>query len=187
MYTPRLKQSYQKDVFPALKEKYAIKNVMSVPKLEKVVINVGLGRAVAEPKIVDKVVDDISKITGQKPIITKAKKAISNFKLREGMPIGVKVTLREARMYEFLDRLFNIALPRVRDFRGVSAKGFDKDGNYTLGLKDHTIFPEINIDEVGSPFGMNITVVSTAKNGEQCTELLTALGMPFRKPKTQES
>lgn len=177
----RLYEKYKKEVAPSMQKTFAYKSTMQTPKLEKIVINVGLGRAVSEPKLVENVVKEVAVFTGQKPIVTKAKKAISNFKLREGMPIGCKVTLRKDRMYEFLDRLCSIALPRVRDFRGVSNKGFDKSGNYTLGIKDYAIFPEIKLENVQSTFGMNISFVSTSKNPKEGKELLTQLGMPFRK------
>lgn len=179
---PRLQEKYKKTVVPALTKQFEYKNVMSVPRLEKIVINMGLGkRAVVDSKIIDFAAGELSKITGQKAVTTKSKKAISNFKIREGLEIGCKVTLRSARMYEFFDRLCAIALPRVRDFRGIPTKGFDQKGNYTLGVKDHTIFPEIVFDKGETPVGMNITFVTSAKNNEEGRELLTQLGLPFRK------
>ncbi|HON56044.1 MAG TPA: 50S ribosomal protein L5 [bacterium] len=177
----RLKEKYQKEVISALKEKFGYKNVNQVPKLVKIVINMGLGKAIQDPKIIEEAVDELSKITGQKPVVTKSRKAISNFKLRQGINIGCMVTLRGDRMYEFYDRFVNIALPRVRDFRGVLPKSFDGKGNYSLGIKDHTIFPEINADKVRVTKGMDITIVTTAKTNEEAMELLKLLGMPFRK------
>lgn len=177
----RLKEKYQKEVIPALKEKFGYKNVNQVPKLVKIVMNMGLGRAIQDPKIIEEAVDELSKITGQKPVITKSKKAISNFKLRENMSIGCMVTLRCDRMFEFYDRFVNIALPRVRDFRGVMPKSFDGKGNYSLGIRDHTIFPEINADKVRVTKGMDITFVTTAQSDEEAMELLRLMGMPFRK------
>ncbi|MCB0309335.1 MAG: 50S ribosomal protein L5 [Bdellovibrionales bacterium] len=177
----RLKEKYEKEVVPALVTKFGYKNKMQVPGLSKIVINIGLGRAVNEPKIVDYAAGELGKITGQKPVLTKAKKAISNFKLRKGLPIGCMVTLRKNQMYEFFDRLCNIGLPRVRDFRGVSVKAFDDRGNYTLGLKEHSIFPEVDLDKVDSTMGMNITFVTTADSKDEGMELLSLLGMPFRK------
>lgn len=181
MATPRLKEKYTKEVIPALQEKFNYKSIMQVPKIEKICINKGMGAAVADKKLIDGAVEEITTITGQKAVPTKSKKAISNFKLRENMPIGVRVTLRGDKMYEFLDRLMNIALPRVRDFRGVSNKGFDGRGNYTLGVKEQIIFPEISIDKVGKISGMDITFVTTAKTDEESFELLKAFGMPFTK------
>ncbi len=183
MAAPRLKEKYHNEVVGALKEKFQFKSVMQVPKLEKIVINKGIGAAVADKKLVDVGVDELTTITGQKAIATISKKAISNFKLRENMPIGAKVTLRGVRMYEFLDRLTTIALPRVRDFKGISDKGFDGRGNYTLGVKEQIIFPEISIDKVQKISGMDITFVTTAKNDEESLELLKALGMPFANQK----
>lgn len=177
----RLQERYHNEITPALMEKFNYTTVMQVPKVEKVVINMGVGEAVANSKALDSAVSDIQTITGQKPIITKAKKSIAGFKLREGMPIGVKVTLRGARMYQFLDKLFNVSLPRVRDFRGVSAKAFDGRGNYTLGLKEQLIFPEIEYDQVDKVRGMDVVIVTTSQNDEECKALLTGLGMPFQK------
>lgn len=180
--TPRIKEKYLKETVPALMKKFEYKNVMQVPKLEKIVLNMGLGRAVNEPKIVDLAAGEMGKLTGQKPVLTKSKKAISNFKLRKGLPIGCMVTLRKNHMYEFMDRLCNVALPRVRDFRGVSTKAFDSSGNYTLGLREHTIFPEIDMEKAeNSALGMNITFVTTANSKDEGMELLALLGMPFRK------
>ena len=179
MATPRLKEKYLKEIVPALKDKFQYKSVMQVPKIEKICINKGVGAAVADKKIVDVALEEISTISGQRAVSTKARKAISNFKLRENLPIGVRVTLRGDRMYEFLDRLMNIALPRVRDFRGISDKGFDGRGNYTLGVKEQIIFPEISIDKVTKINGMDITFVTTANTDEESYELLKNFGMPF--------
>ena len=179
MATSRLKEKYQSEVIPALKEKFQYKNVMQVPKITKISINRGIGAAVADKKLVDIGVDELTTITGQKAVATIAKKSVSNFKLREGMPIGARVTLRGQKMYEFLDRLLTIALPRVRDFRGVNDKGFDGRGNYTLGVKEQIIFPEISIDKIKSISGMDITFVTTANTDEESYELLKAFGMPF--------
>ncbi|MBL7857952.1 MAG: 50S ribosomal protein L5 [Cyclobacteriaceae bacterium] len=179
MATPRLKDKYLKEIVPSLKEKFSYRSVMQVPKIEKICINKGMGVAVSDKKLIDVGLEEITTITGQKAVSTKSKKAISNFKLREDMPIGVRVTLRGDKMYEFLDRLMSIALPRVRDFRGVSNKGFDGRGNYTLGVKEQIIFPEISIDKVQKISGMDITFVTTAKTDEESFELLKAFGMPF--------
>lgn len=179
MATPRLKEKYVKEIVPALKDKFQYSSVMQVPKIEKISINKGMGIAVTDKKLIDVALEEITAITGQKAVATKSKKAISNFKLREDMPIGVKVTLRGSKMYEFLDRLMNIALPRVRDFRCVNPKGFDGRGNYTLGVKEQIIFPEISIDKVNKISGMDITFVTTAKTDEESYELLKAFGMPF--------
>ena len=183
MANPRIKDKYLADIVPALKDKFQYKSVMQVPKITKIVINKGVGAAVADKKLVDTGVEEITAIAGQKAIATYSKKAISNFKLRENMPIGVKVTLRGNRMYEFLDRLVNIALPRVRDFKGISDKGFDGRGNYTLGVREQIIFPEISIDKVNKISGMDITFVTTAATDEESLELLKALGMPFANQK----
>lgn len=183
MANPRLKDMYRNDVVPALKEKFEYTSVMQVPKVTKVVVNKGIGAAVADKKLIDAGVEELSTITGQKAVATIAKNSISNFKLREGMPIGAKVTLRGERMYEFIDRLLNIALPRVRDFKGVKDKGFDGRGNYTLGVKEQIIFPEISIDKVNKISGMDITFVTTANSDEESYELLKALGMPFASSK----
>lgn len=179
MATTRLKEKYQNEVVPALKEKFQYKNVMQVPKLVKISVNKGIGAAVADKKLVDIGVEELGIITGQKAVATIAKKSVSNFKLREGMPIGARVTLRGEKMYEFLDRLLTVALPRVRDFRGVSDKGFDGRGNYTLGVKEQIIFPEISIDKIKAISGMDITFVTTATTDEESYELLKAFGMPF--------
>ena len=175
----RLKDIYKKDIVPALQEKFQFKSIMQVPKVTKFCINRGIGAAVADKKLVDNGVDELTVITGQKAIATIAKKSVSNFKLREGMPIGAKVTLRGERMYEFMDRLLTVALPRVRDFKGINDKGFDGRGNYTLGVKEQIIFPEISIDKIKGISGMDITFVTTAENDEQSYELLKAFGMPF--------
>jgi len=177
---PRLRVRYKKEVMAALVKRFGYKSTMQVPRLERIVINMGLGAAVGNPKIIDSAVVELSAITGQKPVVTRSKKAIANFKLRQGLPIGVKVTLRRERMWEFLDRLVNLALPRVRDFRGTSPKAFDGAGNYTLGLKEQVVFPEIEFDKVDAIKGMNITFVTTAGTNEEAKELLTQLGMPFR-------
>lgn len=177
----RLKEYYTKEIMPALKAEYGYANVHQIPKIVKVVLNMGLGEAVADVKIIDKAVEEITAITGQKPIVRKARKSIASFKLREGMPVGCAVTLRGSMMYEFLDRLINAVLPRVRDFRGISAKGFDGRGNYTMGLADQTVFPEIDFDAVDKLRGMNITIVTTAVNDDESRSLLAAFGMPFRK------
>jgi large subunit ribosomal protein L5 len=177
----RLKELYQNEVRKKLQDEFQIKNPMAVPKVEKVVLNMGMGEAISNAKILDAAVDELTTITGQKPVVTKAKKSIAAFKLREGVPIGTMVTLRGEKMYEFLDRLISVALPRVRDFRGVPTKSFDGRGNYTLGIRDHLIFPEIDPVKVDKPKGMNITIVTTAKNDEQARTLLRELGMPFGK------
>jgi large subunit ribosomal protein L5 len=176
----RLRERYAKDVVPALQKEFGYKNVMAIPKIEKVVVNMGLGEATQNAKIVDTGADEVMKITGQKPVVTRAKKSIAQFKVRKGMPIGAMVTLRGERMWEFLDRLIAVALPRVRDFRGVSARGFDGRGNFTLGLKDQLLFPEIDYMKVDKARGMNISVVTTAKTDEESRKLLQLLGMPFR-------
>jgi large subunit ribosomal protein L5 len=175
----RLKELYQKEVAGKLQAEFGIKNPMAVPKIEKIVLNMGLGEAVQNAKILDTAVEELTAIAGQHAVITKAKKSIANFKLREGMPIGARVTLRGSRMYEFLDRLIHVALPRVRDFRGVSKRAFDGRGNYTLGVRDHLIFPEIDYSKVDKSKGMNITIVTTAKTDDQARFLLKELGMPF--------
>ncbi|MCA1641600.1 MAG: 50S ribosomal protein L5 [Acidobacteria bacterium] len=177
----RLKERYAKEIAPAIAKEFDIKNPMAVPKLEKIVINMGLGEAIANSKIIDTAAEELTSIAGQKPVTTKAKKAIASFKLRQGMPIGSMVTLRGDRMYEFLDRLVSVALPRVRDFRGVSPKAFDGRGNYTLGIREQLIFPEIDFNKVDKTRGMNISIVTTARDDEQARALLRALGMPFRQ------
>lgn len=179
--TARLKSRFLNEITPALMQKFNYTTVMQVPKIEKVVINIGVGEAVSNSKILDVAVEELKIIAGQKPVVTRAKKSIAGFKLREEMPIGVKVTLRGERMYHFLDKLFNISLPRVRDFQGVSKKAFDGRGNYTLGLKEQLIFPEIEYDKVDKTRGMDIVIVTTAKTDEESRELLTQMGMPFAK------
>lgn len=175
----RLKDKFQSEVAPAMMEKFSYKNVMEIPKVEKVIVNMGVGDAVGNPKVLDSAVNDLMMIVGQRPVVTRAKKSIAAFKIREGMAIGTKVTLRGERMYQFLDKLFNVALPRVRDFRGVSPKSFDGRGNYTLGVKEQLIFPEIDYDKVDKIRGMDIIVVTTAKTDEEARELLKLMGMPF--------
>jgi len=179
---PTLQQRYETEIRSDLQKQFGLTSVMAVPRLTKVVINVGMGDAVQNPKLIDSTVDELAKITGQRPIVTRARKAISNFKLREGLPIGVAVTLRRERMYEFLERLIAVSLPRVRDFRGLPAKGFDGRGNYSLGLREQVIFPEIDLDKVEKIHGMTVTIVTTADSDAHGRALLTALGMPFRQP-----
>ena len=179
-YTPRLRTKYEKESVPALMKRFGYKNRMQVPRLQKIVVNLGLGEAVTNPKLMDAAVTELTAIVGQKPVVTRAKKAIATFKLREGMPIGAMVTLRRERMWEFFDRLVSLALPRVRDFRGTSSKAFDGAGNYTLGLREQIVFPEIEFDKVEKIKGMNITFVTTAETDEEAKELLANLGMPFR-------
>ena len=176
----RLQEKYQKEVVPALTEKFGYKNVMQLPKIDKVIINMGVGEAVGNPKALDSAVSDLTIISGQKPLLTRAKKSLAAWKLREGMPIGCKVTLRGVRMYQFLDKFMNVALPRVRDFRGVSDKAFDGRGNYAVGLKEQLIFPEIEYDKIDKIRGMNIVIVTTAKSDEEARELLKLMGMPFK-------
>jgi large subunit ribosomal protein L5 len=176
----RLKERYVKEVIPAMGKEYGYKNVMAIPKLEKIVINIGLGEAIQNAKLLDSAADELGQITGQRPVITRAKNSIASFKLRKGMSIGCSVTLRGERMYEFLDRLVNTALPRVRDFRGLSTKSFDGRGNYTLGLRDQLIFPEVDYAKVSKIKGMNICVVTTAKTDDEARTLLRLFGMPFR-------
>ena len=177
----RLKDFYKSDVAPALMNKFSYKNVMEIPKLDKIVVNVGAGEARDNSKVIDAILRDLAAITGQKPLVCKARKSVANFKLREGMPIGAKVTLRGERMYEFLDRLFNIALPRVRDFRGINPNGFDGRGDYNMGLKEQLIFPEIEYDKIDKVRGMDICFVTTAKTDEEARELLKLMGAPFAK------
>ncbi|HWS56411.1 MAG TPA: 50S ribosomal protein L5 [Pyrinomonadaceae bacterium] len=177
----RLKERYASEIAPAIAKEFGISNPMAIPRLEKIVINMGMGEAIANAKIIDTAADELRAITGQKPVTTRAKKSIAAFKLRQGMPIGTMVTLRGERMYEFLDRLVSVALPRVRDFRGVSPKAFDGRGNYTLGIRDQLIFPEIDFNKVDKTRGMNISIVTTARDDEQARALLRALGMPFRQ------
>ena len=177
----RLKEKYKSEIAPALAKEFDIKNPMAIPKIQKVVVNMGLGEASANAKILDTATDELKAITGQKPVITKAKKSIAAFKLRQGMSIGTMVTLRGDRMYEFLDRLISVALPRVRDFRGISGKAFDGRGNYTLGIREQLIFPEIDFNKVDKTRGMNISIITSATNDDQARSLLKALGMPFRQ------
>lgn len=176
----RLFEQYKQEITPKLMEQFAYKNVMQVPKVDKIIINIGVGEAIQNPKALDGAVNDLMIITGQKPVITKAKKSIAGFKLREGMPIGCKVTLRGERMYDFLNRLVNIVLPRVRDFRGVSPQAFDGRGNYSLGIKEQTIFPEIEYDKIDKIRGLEVVIVTTAKTDEEARALLKSMGMPFR-------
>ena len=176
----RLRTRYQKEVAPQIAKDFGIRNPMAIPRVEKIVLNMGMGEAIANSKILDTAVEELRSISGQKPVITKAKKSIASFKLRQGMPIGVMVTLRGDRMYEFLDRLVSVALPRVRDFRGVSPKAFDGRGNYTIGIREQLIFPEIDFNKVDKLRGMNISIITSARNDEQARALLKALGMPFR-------
>lgn len=180
-YTPRLLEKYNAEIIPALTEKFGFTSIMRVPKLEKIVISQGIGEAVADKKMVDSAVEDLTLITGQKAVATISKKDVSNFKLRKGMPIGTKVTLRGEKMYDFLDRFISISLPRTRDFKGVPAKGFDGRGNFNMGVKEHIIFPEIDIDKVNKILGMDITFVTTAPNDEEGKALLDAFGFPFTK------
>ena len=179
-YEPRLIKKYKDEVLPQLMKDFGLKNIMEAPKLDRIVINMGLGEAVQNAKIVESAVEELTAITGRKPVVTRAKKSIATFKLREGMPIGVMVTLRGEQMYDFLDRLISVALPRTRDFKGISPKAFDGRGNYTLGVREQIIFPEINYDKIDKIKGMNITFVTTAKTDEQGRALLKSLGMPFR-------
>ena len=177
----RLKETYVNEVAPALMKKFEYKSVMQIPKLDKIVINVGCGEARDNPKVVDAIVSDVQQITGQKPVLCKAKKSVANFKLREGMPIGVKVTLRNERMYEFIDKFFNVSLPRVRDFRGINPNSFDGRGNYSTGIKEQLIFPEIEYDKIDKVRGMDINFITTANTDEEAKELLTLMGAPFAK------
>jgi len=178
---PRMREKYQKEVIPALQQKCGFANIMQVPKIEKIVLNMGVGRAVQDSKLIDEAVACLRDITGQKPVVTRAKKAISNFKLREGVAIGCKVTLRGSKMYEFFDRLVSIAIPRIRDFKGVSRKAFDGNGNYTLGIKEQIVFVEIDRDKITNVTGMDISICTSAKKDEHCRMLLEEMGMPFRK------
>lgn len=177
----RLKDYYVDTVAPALMKKFNYKSVMEIPKLDKVIVNVGAGEAISNSKVIDAIVNDITQITGQKPVICRAKKSVANFKLREGMPIGVKVTLRRENMYEFVDKLFNVAFPRVRDFRGINPNSFDGRGNYSTGIKEQLIFPEIEYDKIDKVRGMDVIIVTTAKTDEEARELLTQFNMPFKK------
>ena len=181
MYTPRLKEKYAKQVIPVMQEKFNYKNMMQVPKLEKICINQGVGAAVADKKLVDQALEELTLIAGQRAVATKSKKAISNFKLRENLPIGTRVTLRGERMYEFLDRLISVSLPRVRDFQGLNLKGFDGRGNYNMGITEQIIFPEIVVDKVNKINGMDIAFVTSAKTDEECMALLKEFGLPFKK------
>ena len=184
MYTPRFKEKYKTEVIPAIKEQFGFKSVMRVPKLTKICLNQGLGKfGIADKKLIDVGVNEMTLIAGQKSVSTKSKKDVSNFKLRRGMPIGVRVTLRGDRMYEFLDRLISVSIPRIRDFRGISDKGFDGRGNYTLGVPEQIIFPEIDIDKVAKINGMDITFVTTARNDKECLALLKEFGLPFKNQK----
>ena len=176
-----LANQYREEIRPALKEAFDYDNIMEVPELKKITVNVGLGDAKEDPKLLDTVVDEISRITGQQPTVTRAKKAIANFKIREGMPVGLKVTLRDKLMYEFLYKLINVTMPRIRDFRGVSANSFDGRGNYSLGIDNHTVFPEIKVDDVDVVHGLQITIVTSAETDEEAFELLSRMGMPFKK------
>ncbi len=180
--TPTLKEKYNKDIVPALKEKFRYKSVMEVPKLQKICLNQGLGQAVADKKVLEAALNDMTRIAGQKAVAAHSRKDISNFKLRKGMPIGARVTLRGDRMYEFLERLVSVAIPRMRDFRGINPKGFDGRGNYNMGVQEHIIFPEIDIDKVNRILGMDITFVTSAKTNEEGLALLSEFGMPFKKP-----
>jgi large subunit ribosomal protein L5 len=177
----RLKEKYKNEIAPAIAKEFDIKNPMAIPRVEKIVVNMGIGEAISNAKVLDTAVEELRSITGQKPVVTKAKKSIASFKLRQGMNIGTMVTLRGDRMYEFLDRLISVALPRVRDFRGISGKAFDGRGNYTLGVREQLIFPEIDFNKVDKTRGMNISIITTAKTDEQSRALLKALGMPFRQ------
>ncbi|WP_376753540.1 50S ribosomal protein L5 [Candidatus Nitrospira neomarina] len=181
-YIPRIKAMYHEQVIPAMMKEFGYKNPMQVPRVERIVLNIGMGEAVQNVKLLESAAAELEQITGQKPVLTRSKKAIAGFKLREGIPIGAKVTLRGARMHEFLDRLVSVALPRIRDFRGISPKAFDGRGNYTLGLKEQLAFPEIKYDDVASIHGMDITFVTTAQRNDEAKSLLAHLGMPFRKP-----
>lgn len=180
--TPRLLEKYRKEVVPVMQEKFGFHSPMQVPRVVKVVVNMGVGEAISDIKILDKASEELALITGQKPMVRRARKAIANFKIRENLPIGCKVTLRRAMMYEFLDRLINVALPRIKDFRGIPADSFDRQGNYSLGLKEQSVFPEIDIDKVVRSQGMDITIVTSTKNSAQAYELLKMFGMPFKNP-----
>ncbi len=176
----RLKELYRREIVPQMMKKFGYRNVMQVPRIEKIVVNIGAGEAKDNPKLLDQLVEDLAMITGQRPVVTRARKSISNFHLRKGMPVGCRVTLRGDRMYEFFDRMVNVALPRVRDFKGVSGKGFDGRGNYTLGIQEHIIFPEVDLEKVEKVKGMNVCIATTAETDEEAKELLRLLGMPFR-------
>ncbi|MGI8848329.1 MAG: 50S ribosomal protein L5 [Candidatus Dormibacteria bacterium] len=183
---PRLRQRYQDDVIPALVREFRYRNAMQVPRLEKIVVNIGLGEAIQNGRAIDAAVNDVKTITGQAPVVIRARKSVAAFKLRAGMPIGVKVTLRGARMWEFFDKVISVALPRIRDFRGIDPKAFDGHGNYTLGLKEQLVFPEIDFDRIDKPRGMEICIVTSAVTDDEGRALLTQLGMPFRKPDKQQ-
>jgi large subunit ribosomal protein L5 len=185
-YFPRLRKRYQDEVLPELQKEFGIDNVMAAPRLEKVVLNIGLGEATQNVKLLDEAAEELAQIAGQRPVITRARKSIAAFKVREGMPIGCRVTLRGAHMWDFLDRLISIALPRVRDFQGVKPRSFDGRGNYTLGVEDHLIFPDVDYNKVNRTKGLNITIVTTATNDEQAFHLLRSLGMPFKRPRSED-
>lgn len=187
MAVPRLQEKYEKEILPALKEKLGRSNRMCLPKLQKVVINMGVGSAISEKKHIEECTDAMSQISGQKPLVTTARKSIAGFKLREGMPIGCKVTLRGQRMYEFVDRLISVAVPRVRDFRGLSPKGFDGNGNYTMGLTEQTVFPELNPDKFLRPQGMNISFVTSTSNNDEAKLLLDLIGLPFKRDEKEKT
>jgi large subunit ribosomal protein L5 len=184
---PNLQARYVDEIRPALQTKLGFSSVMAVPRLEKIVLNMGLGQAVQNPKVIDQAVEDLARIAGQRPIVARARKSIANFKLREGMPIGVSVTLRRARMYEFLDRLIRVALPRVRDFRGLNDRGFDGKGNYTLGIREQTIFPEVDLDKVEHVVGLSVTLVTSARNDEHGRALVEALGVPLKSTAARDA
>jgi len=181
LIVPRLKEKYTKEIAPKMMEQFGFKNVLEVPRISKIVINVGLGEAAADKKLIDTVVDEMARITGQRPVVTKAKKAVAGFKIRKDSPVGCKITLRKARMYEFLDRFINVALPRIRDFRGLNANSFDGNANYSLGVNEQSIFPEIDVDGIQLVHGMDITIVTTAKKREEGYELLKFFGFPFKR------
>ena len=183
---PRLNEKYKKEIVPKMMERFGFKNILEVPHISKIVVNVGLGEAVQDKKLLDVVAKEIAQITGQSPVITNAKKAIAGFKIRKGQAVGCKITLRRARMYEFLDRLINVALPRIRDFRGVPGNSFDANANYSLGINEQSIFPEIDVDKIQLVHGMDITIVTTAKKREEGYELLSLFGMPFRKQRIEQ-
>lgn len=185
-YFPRLRKRYEEEAMAALQKEFGIDNVMAIPRIEKVVLNIGLGEATQNIKLLDEAVEELAQIAGQRPTVTRARKSIAAFKLREGMPIGCRVTLRDSRMWDFLDRLISIALPRVRDFQGVKTGSFDGRGNYTLGVEDHLIFPDVDYNKVDRPKGLNITVVTTAANDELALHLLRSLGMPFKRPRNED-
>lgn len=184
-YSPRLKTRYKEEILPSLKEKFSYKSVMQVPRLQKICLNQGVGAGVTDKKLIDNAIEEMTTISGQRAVATKSKKDISNFKLRKNMPVGVRVTLRDSKMYEFLDRLISVALPRIRDFRGISDKGFDGRGNYTMGVTEQIIFPEINIDKINRIAGMDITFVTSAETDAEALELLKQFGLPFRNQNNQ--